>query len=112
EAIKNIIKCKDNISLVESFNTLLLVCGSEYHRNPEKYKIRFRENKEEIYRKYVNYIPAELWYSEDPYIDQQVRMQRLERILSALYKNGVNIGGFATRVVENLRTECSHSITV
>ena len=64
EAIKNIISCKDYISLVESFNTLLLVCGSEYHRNPDKYKICFRKEKEEIYRTYVHYVPAELWYSE------------------------------------------------
>ncbi|GEM_PF-1609547 len=103
EAIRNIIRCGDCISLIESFNTLLLVCGSEYYRNPEKYKIHFRENKEEIYQKYVNFIPPDLWYSEDPYIDQNVRMKRLEKILSALHKNGVNIGGFAAKVVEDLR---------
>lgn len=107
EAVKNIISCKNYISLVESFNTLLLVYGSEYHRNPNKYKIHFRKEKEEIHRTYVHYVPAELWYSEDPYIDQEVRMHRLERIISELYKNGVNIGSFATKVVENLRLERS-----
>jgi hypothetical protein len=81
------------------------MCGSEYYRNPEKHKIRFRKNKEEIYKTYKCVIPSELWYSEGPYIDQEVRMSRFERILSELHKNGVNLGRFALKLVENLRSE-------
>ncbi len=112
EAIENIIKCKNYISVVESFNTLLLICGSEYHRNPEKYKIRFRKKKNEIYSTYVHFVPAELWYSEEPYIDQDVRMRRLEKIISILHKHGVNIGSFASKVVEKLRSECEEMARV
>lgn len=109
EAIGNMIRCKDSISLVESFNTLLLVAGSEYHRDPEKYKIRFRGNREAIYKKHLHFIPADLWYSEDPYIDQDVRMRRMEKIIAALYEKGVEIGSFASKVVENLRRDRSKS---
>ena len=112
EAIRNIVSCKNYISVVESFNTLLLVCGSEYHRNPDKYKIHFRKDREEIYASHVHYIPAELWYSEEPYIDQDVRMRRMEKIISELYKVGVNIGSFASKVVENLRSEHSKATEV
>jgi radical SAM superfamily enzyme YgiQ (UPF0313 family)/tetratricopeptide (TPR) repeat protein len=112
EAIENVIHCKDYISVVESFNTLLLVAGSEYYRNPDKYKIRFRENKEDIYKKHLHFVPAELWYSEDPYIDQEVRMRRLEKIIAALYKKGVDIGSFASKVVENLRSDRSKTVEV
>ncbi len=105
ETIQNITRCNNYIDEVISFNTLILTYGSEYYWNPEKYKIRFWGDKKEIYSKHVHYIPTELWYSEDPYIDQEVRMQRLDRIATGLYKNGVNIGSFASRVVENLRKE-------
>ncbi|MBF0511048.1 MAG: radical SAM protein [Candidatus Omnitrophica bacterium] len=111
EAINNMIACGKYISVIESFNTLLLICGSEYHRNPEKYKIHFRKDKQEIYKTYVHYVPTELWYSEDPYIDQEVRMRRMERIISKLHANGVNIGNFATKVVDDLRLERSKALT-
>ena len=112
EVIRNIVSCKNCISVVESFNTLLLVCGSEYYRNPDKYKIRFRKDRKEVYATHVHYIPSELWYSEEPYIDQEVRMRRMERILNELYKQGVNIGSFASKVVENLRLERSRTAEV
>jgi len=103
ETIENIIQCKDFISEVISFNTLILTCGSDYYREPEKYKIRFRNNREEIYKEYPHFIPTDLWYSENPYIDQKIRLRRLDRIATELYKNGINIGSFAAKVIENLR---------
>ncbi|MBF0518202.1 MAG: radical SAM protein [Nitrospirae bacterium] len=109
ECINNFIKCKDFIHAVESFNTLLLACGSEYYTNPDQYKIKFRWNKEEIYDRFADYIPTELWYSEDPYIDQEIRLSRLNRILSTLYLNGVQIGPFATKVIERLKNRESES---
>jgi len=103
ETIENIIQCKDFISEVISFNTLILTCGSDYYREPEKYKIRFRNNREEIYKEYPHFIPTDLWYSENPYIDQKIRLRRLDRIATELYKTSSNIGSFAAKVIENLR---------
>jgi len=102
EMIENISNLKDNIDLVESMNTLFLSGGSEYTNNPEKYKIRFHGNKEDIYKKHPYHIPYELWFSEDPFIDQDVRLKRLDIICEALHRNGVNLGSFASKVVERL----------
>lgn len=105
EIIENIVRCKDYIDIVEGINPLILAAGSEYYKNPDKYKIRFRGDKNEIYKKNPYYIPNDLWYSEDPYIDQEVRIRRLEKICTELYKHRVNIGDFAKRAVENLKKE-------
>lgn len=102
EMIEHISNLKDAIDLVESMNTLILAGGSEYTNNPEKYKIRFRGSKEAIYRRHPYYIPHELWYSEDPFIDQDVRLKRLDKLCEALQRNGVNLGSFASKVVERL----------
>lgn len=103
EMIRNIVTCKSYIQSVDSLNTLLLACGSEYLRDPDQYKIRFRGDREKILRENPYYIPSNLWYSEDPYIDQEVRMQRLDRICLALHDSGVNIAAFASRVVRELQ---------
>ncbi len=103
ETIKNLVLCKDDVDVVEGINTMILGSGSEYYKHPEKYKIRFRGDKEEIYRKNPYFIHTDLWYSEEPYIDQEIRMKRLDRICNELYKQGVFIGDFAERVVEGLK---------
>ena len=103
EMIRNIVACKGYIQSVESLNTLILAGGSDYLRNPDEYKIRFRGDKETILREHPYYVPPDLWYSEDPYIDQEVRLRRLDRICVALHSSGVNIGAFASRVVEQLK---------
>ena len=48
--------------------------------------------------------PESLWYSEDPYIDHDVRLKRMERIYETLCKNGVRFGPPALRTIE----ECLH----
>jgi radical SAM superfamily enzyme YgiQ (UPF0313 family) len=101
--IENLTELKDDIDQVEGINTLILAAGSDYFIHSDLHKITFRGDKEEIFRKHPHYIPTELWYSEEPYIDQQVRLERMERLCTALYQNGVNIGPFASMVVENLR---------
>ena len=104
EMIRNIVACKQFVQSVESLNTLILAGGSDYLRNPDAHKIRFRGDKATILREHPYYVPPELWYSEDPYIDQDVRMRRLDRICVALRSSGVNIGAFASRVLEQLKT--------
>ena len=105
EIIENLVTCKDDVDVVEGINTMILGSGSEYYKYPEKYKIRFRGDKEEIYRKNPYFIHTDLWYSDEPYIDQEVRMNRLDRICKELYKHGVYIGDFAERVLANLKKE-------
>ena len=105
ETIGNIIKCKDHIDSVVSFNTLILAAGSEYYRNPDHYKIRFRRGKDEIYRDYPHCIPNDLWYSDDPYIDQEIRTKRFNRTAAGLHKHGIGIGPFAAVVADNHRKE-------
>lgn len=102
EMIKNLVQCKDYIT-VEGINTLILAAGSEYYKHPDECKIRFRGDKDEIYRNNPYYIPTDLWYSEEPHIDQEVRVKRLDKICTELYKQKVDIGPFAARVVENLK---------
>ncbi|MBI2088393.1 MAG: radical SAM protein [Deltaproteobacteria bacterium] len=103
ETIGNLVRCKNSIDLVEGINTIILAGGSEYFNYPDEHKIRFRGDKDEIYRKHRYVIPPDLWYSEDPYIDQEVRLRRLDRICTELYDKGVNIGPFAARVVRTLK---------
>jgi len=105
ESIENIIKCKDLIDQVESLNTLGLMAGSVYYNFPEDHKIRFIGNKEDIYAKYSNCIPPEYWYTEEPYNDHKIRVDRLNRICDTLHSAGIDIGSFAAQVVERNRRE-------
>jgi hypothetical protein len=74
--------------------------GSEYHRNPDKYKIRFRGDRDEIYKEHPCIIPVDLWYSEEPYIDQEVRLRRLDRMLTELKRRGIKIRYTSSEVKE------------
>ncbi len=107
ESIQNILAVRDYVDKLENINTLILGHGSQYFNDPEKHSIRFRGSKEEIYQKHPVSIPTDLWYSVDPYIDQDVRVQRLHTICTALYQGGVNIGPFAESVVARLLREGS-----
>lgn len=100
ESIDNIIRLKSYISCVQNLNILLLKVGSQYYRHPEKYRIKFHGNKDEIYAKYPHLIPPELWYSEEPHIGIVTRVQRLNRIYNQLRKAQVSITQYAQWEVE------------
>jgi radical SAM superfamily enzyme YgiQ (UPF0313 family) len=102
ESIQNILRNKRNIYRLESVNTLILAPGSDYYKEPERHNIRFRGDKQAIYDKYPQAIPAELWYSTDPYIDHEVRAKRLETIRNALDQEGVEIGPFAQTLIKRI----------
>jgi len=102
EMIANFLKNRAQIDLVESVNTLILSAGSEYYREPDRHNIRFRGDRYEIFLKYPHAIPAELWYSVAPYIDHEVRAQRLKTICAALARAGIPMGDFAKNVVEKI----------
>lgn len=103
ETIENMIRNRDYYDTIENLNTLLLTAGSIYWENPEQYGIRFREDRESLYRRNPKVIPNELWYSVDPYIDQDVRVSRLRRILDAASAHSVRIGSYADWRVGKLK---------
>jgi len=107
ESISNILRCKSYINSFQNLNILLLKAGSEYYLNPEHFDICFRGEKRELYKNYPYIIPPKLWYSVNPYIDLNVRVERLKRIYYALSAGGVNIGRYAQWEVERDNLEVS-----
>ena len=94
ESYQNIVRLKPYINMFETLNMLRVACGSEYFENPDKYKIRFRMDRDEIYKKHKVMLPENLWYSEDPYIDDEVRVQRFRRIVRGCHEGGVELGDY------------------
>src|SRR6185437_6239961 len=84
-------------------NPLILVNGSVYWIDPASHGIVLKEPQEKMYEKYPRALPADQWYSTDPYIDAQVRKERFERIVLALYDAGFNVGAWANRVIEDVK---------
>jgi radical SAM superfamily enzyme YgiQ (UPF0313 family) len=103
EGIKLILKNRKYIGRIANINPLILVNGSVYWIDPEAHNIRFREPKEELYAKFPRALPADSWYSIEPYIDAQVRKERFERIVLALHDAGFPIGAWAERVIEDVK---------
>jgi radical SAM superfamily enzyme YgiQ (UPF0313 family) len=110
ETIDNILKNKDYIYLMDNINTLILAAGSEYWKNPEHYNIHFHGEKHIIYAEHPKAVPPRLWYSIDPYIDHEVRLNRLKTICAALDENGVNIGDFARWTVQKIENELNKAV--
>jgi len=96
---------KPYIGSLAYINPLMLFRGSDYWDHPEEYGIHFRSDKEELYRKYLVAIPDDQWYSTDPYIDKEVRYSRLKRVVNALRKIGMPMGGFANFTVERIEDQ-------
>ena len=103
EGIDLILKNRKYIGRLANINPLILVNGGVYWIDPEGHNIRFREPKEELYAKYPRALPADSWYSVNPYIDAQVRKQRFERIVMALHEAGFPVGAWATKVIEDVK---------
>lgn len=102
ETIDNIIKNRDKFDLIENLNTLILTTASVYWTDPAKFGIVLQGNMEELEVKYPVVIPTTLWHSTGPFIDQQVRRERLERILDATEAYNIKIGGYADRKAKQL----------
>ncbi len=94
EIIENILDNKDYIGMVESVRSLILQDGSDYHQNPEQFKISFRGDKNEIYSKYPITVPDHLWYSTDPYIDHKVKQERWLSVVEALVAGDITVGNY------------------
>jgi radical SAM superfamily enzyme YgiQ (UPF0313 family) len=93
---------KKYITIFANLNALVLITDSPYWRDPEKYNIFFREDKETIYKNNPNHIPSHLWYSESPYIDEPIRLNRCRRIVEALEPDGFNFGVGARPMINRL----------
>ena len=103
EGIELVLKNSKYIGRLANINPLILVNGSVYWIDPEAHNIVFREPKEQVYAKYPRAMPADQWYSTSPYIDAQVRKDRFERIVLALYDAGFNVGAWANRIIEDVK---------
>lgn len=102
ETIDLIVQNKPYIWRVAFISPFMLLRGSCYWEEPEKYNIVFRGNKDEAYNK----CPVEIydleWYSTDPYIDAEIRYKRFMKVVLALQKQNVNIGDFADFIKEQV----------
>ncbi len=105
ESIENIIALAPYIDCFHSVYTLLLVPGSLYYADPEKHNIHFRGDREQIYAENPSEVPLDLWYSEEPYIDQSIRVERLYRICTEIQKAGVEVRYNAKEVVDKIMTD-------
>ena len=103
EGIELILRNKPYIGRLANLNPLILVTGGVYWMEPEKHNIHFRGDKDDLYRKHPRALPAHLWYSTEPYIDENVRKQRLERIVVALHEGNFDVGAWAARVIDDVR---------
>src|SRR5206468_4278511 len=103
EGIQLILENKKYIGRLANINPLILVNGGVYWLEPERHNIRFREDKDELYRRFPRAIPAHLWYSENPYIDEKIRKRWFEKIVLTLHQNGFDVGAWASRVIEDVQ---------
>ncbi|WP_119421653.1 B12-binding domain-containing radical SAM protein [Desertibaculum subflavum] len=104
EGVDLILENRRYIGRVANINPLILVNGSVYWIDPERYGIRFRTSKEQLYAENQRYVPADAWYSVEPYIDAQVRKERFERIVTKLYDSGFKMGAWVDQIVADVRS--------
>lgn len=104
EGIAFILENRPYIGRLANVNPLILVNGGVYWIEPDVHGICFRAPREELYETFNRAIPAHLWYSENPYIDANVRKAWFERIVTRLYEAGFPIGEWAARIIEDVRT--------
>jgi radical SAM superfamily enzyme YgiQ (UPF0313 family) len=113
ESADFIIQMKPYIGRVAFINPLMMFVGSVYYFEPERHNIKFRSDKDELYRQYFVSLPDSSWYSEDPYIDHEIRTKRFFRIVDRIHSVGVPLGAFANFTAEYRKEhgEDSHTVT-
>ncbi|MBM4297891.1 MAG: B12-binding domain-containing radical SAM protein [Deltaproteobacteria bacterium] len=103
EGIELILKNRQYIGRLANINPLILVNGGVYWLDPAAHNIKFRAPKDELYAKYPRAIPADYWYSVEPYIDARVRKERFEKIVLALHDAGFPVGAWAAKIIEDVK---------
>ncbi|MDO8426671.1 MAG: radical SAM protein [Deltaproteobacteria bacterium] len=102
ESVSLIAENKPFIGRVANINPLMLMSGSIYWESPEEYGIKFRGDKNEILKEFQHMVPDNLWYSENPCIDDKVRRRRFERVVLELHRHGFGVGPFAEQVIKDV----------
>jgi hypothetical protein len=103
EGIELILENRDYIGRLANINPLILVNGSVYWLDPAAHNIEFRVPYEQLLAENPRVVPADKWYSTDPYIDADTRKQRFEKIVLALHEAGFPVGAWANRVIEDVK---------
>ncbi len=103
ESIALILQNKPYIGRLANINPLILATGGVYWLEPEKHNIHFRGSKDEIYAANPRAVPAHLWYSTNPYIDEKVRKKRFEKIVLALHAGDFPVGVWANRIIDDVK---------
>jgi radical SAM superfamily enzyme YgiQ (UPF0313 family) len=103
EGIELILKNREYIGRLANINPLILVNGGVYWIDPDSHNIKFREPKEALYEKFPRAMPADVWFSVEPYIDAAVRKLRFEKIVLALHDAGFEVGAWAARIIEDVK---------
>ena len=93
EACENLARLAPLIDRVDNLTALMLGVGSVYWLDPAAYKIKFRIPAEEA-ADGRNIINNANWYSEEPYIDADIRSERLERFRAAMRESGLTASKF------------------
>lgn len=102
ETITNLIENRHLYDVVENLNTLILTTASVYWTDPEKFGIVLHADKEQLERDNPVVIPIDMWHSEGPFIDQDVRRSRLIRMLDSTAEYNIKIGGYADRRAKSI----------
>jgi radical SAM superfamily enzyme YgiQ (UPF0313 family) len=99
EGIELILKNQKYVGRLANINKLVLANGSVYWLDPDSHKIKFNSDKDQLYRDHARAIPASEWYSEDPFIDDDVRQKWFIRIVTGLHEAGFDVGPWASKVI-------------
>ena len=103
EGVDFILENQQYIGRVANINPLILVNGSVYWIDPESHNIKFHGDPKEIFEKNDRYVPSNLWYSEEPFIDAGVRKSRFESIVVSLVDGGFALGAWAEKIYDQVK---------
>ena len=103
EGVDFILKNRKYIGRMANINPLILVNGSVYWINPEEHGIKFKVPQDQIASDNERYVPSNLWYSTNPFIDSNVRKRRFEDIIISLMDNGFPLGPWAEKIYNEVK---------
>src|SRR5258708_3703544 len=81
DGVKFILHNRRHIGRLVNINPLILVNGGVYWIDPEAHNLKFPTPKEDLYARNPRALPADQWYSTDPYIDAQIRREHFPPIV-------------------------------
>lgn len=90
------------INRVATLNPLMLFVGSLYWQEPERYGIVLRAPKPELVERFGYAIPSEMWYSREPFLDHEGRLDRLYRMVRSLDACGIELGSMVRQRLQNI----------